>query len=418
MPDAGTIEQPGNLPSAGATIWVMGERAAEPAATGGEREDAALVRLARAGDRAAFGTLLSRHWELLLALCRRTLGDAELARDAAQEAALQALLGLDRLRHAASFGPWLAGIGLNVCRSWRRYRPRDAWSWEALLGGRAVQEPVDWRPDPAERAEAADLAARVLRAVADLPPGQRSAVLLFYLGGLTHAETAAQLGIDVGAVKTRLHKGRATLRRRLLSLWEEESMTVSGAPDKTGQQPIEMRVVDVRRTPGDDERPPRHVVVLEEVGGPRSLHFWVGGFEGMSLALQLEKAESTRPLTYAFLASVLEAAGSLLKEARIVRLAEETFYASAVVESAAGTRRVDARPSDAVSLALLTGAPILVEPAVLAAVERQPPRADIPPEERNIAGLRQRSIGSAEIVGELREGWRREGWRGWKRPAE
>ena len=115
---------------------------------GGEREDAALVRLARDGDRAAFAALLGRHWELLLALCRRALGDPELARDAAQEAALQAMLGLDRLRQAGSFGPWLGGIGLNVCRSWLRYRPRDDLSWEALQGGRLALEFPDDRPGP------------------------------------------------------------------------------------------------------------------------------------------------------------------------------------------------------------------------------------------------------------------------------
>ena len=50
-------------------------------------------------------------------------------------------------------------------------------------------------------------------------------MLLHYLSGLSYAETAEQLGIEVGAVKTRLHKARAALRRQLQSLWEEEAMT-------------------------------------------------------------------------------------------------------------------------------------------------------------------------------------------------
>jgi RNA polymerase sigma factor (sigma-70 family) len=393
----------------------MGELVIGPEMMGGEREDAALVRLARTGDRAAFAALLSRHWDLLLALCRRTLGDPELARDAAQEAALQAMLGLDRLRQASSFGPWLAGVGLNVCRSWLRYRPRDVWSWEALQGGRLAREPIDWHADPEERAEAADLSARVLRAVADLPAGQRAAVLLFYLGGLTYAETAAQLGIEVSAVKTRLHKGRAALRRELLSLWEEESMTVSDAAAKLENQAVEMRVVDVRRRAATDESSERHavvlehyVVVLEEVGGTRTFLFWVGAFEGHSLAMLLEKAETIRPLTYTFMASVLEAAGGRLKEARITRLAEETFYAVAVIEGASGTREVDARPSDAVSLALLKGAPILVEADVLAAREGGAPPTFLPPA-RELASLRQRSTGSAEIVAEIQQRWPKAG---------
>ena len=66
-----------------------------------------------------------------------------------------------------------------------------------------------------------------------------------------------------------------------------------------------------------------------------------------------------------------QAAGGKLREVRISRLAAETFYAVAAIEGSDGAREVDARPSDAVSLALVTGAPIRVERSVLDAVERQ-----------------------------------------------
>lgn len=372
--------------------------------------DADLVRLAREGDKAAFAELIDRHGTLLLALCRRALGDPELARDARQEAVLQAMLNLDRLRRPERFGPWLAGIGLNVCRGWLRHRPADCWSWEALQGGRQVLEPIDERTGPEGLAEFNDLADRIHQAVADLPNGQRAAVLLFYLSGLTYAETAAQLGVEVGAVKTRLHKARAVLRRRLSPMWEEAMADRSTIPT-AGPRVVEMRVTDVRRTPADDNHPARHVVALEEVGGTRSLLIWVGQFEGTALAVLLEKAETARPLTYTFMAGVLDAAGGRLREVRVSRLAEQTFYATATVDGPGGTRRVDARPSDALSLALVTGAPILVEPAVLATVEQAPPPADIRPEEWRLASLRQGSIGSVEIAAEVREGWRREGWK-------
>jgi RNA polymerase sigma factor (sigma-70 family) len=388
---------------------VTGKQISGPEAGDDEQEDAVLIRLARDGGRAAFATLLGRHWELLLALCRRALGDPELARDAAQEAALQAMLGLDRLRQDGSFGPWLGGIGLNVCRSWLRYRPRDDLSWEALQGGRLALEFPDDRPDPGAVAEAADLAARVSRAVAGLPRGQRAAVLLHYLSGLTYAETAEQLGVEVGAVKTRLHKARAALRRQLLSLWEEETMTVSSTPTETQTEAVEMRVVDVRLVARTDERPDRHYVILEEVDGSRTFLFGVGPFEGHSIAMLLERIELKRPLTYAFLASVLEAAGGRLTEARITRLADETFYAVAVIEGAAGIREVDARPSDAVSLALLVGAPILVDAAVLATVEQGVPTRGLPVAEHR-QQIEAGSIGAAEITARVREHWQQVGW--------
>src|SRR5687767_6747044 len=96
---------------------------------GAGEDDRVLVAAALAGEREAFATLLVRHRPLVVAVCTRALGDADLAEDAAQEAALQAMLDLGRLRRPERFGPWLAGIGLNVCRRWRRASQRQGWGW-------------------------------------------------------------------------------------------------------------------------------------------------------------------------------------------------------------------------------------------------------------------------------------------------
>lgn len=330
-------------------------------------DDRDLVLAARAGDKAAFAALLARHWSLLLALCRRALSDPVRAEDAVQEAALQALLGLDRLRQPDRFGAWLAGIGLNVCRRWRQQQA--GVSWEAFCGGRQVAEPVDWQPSPDERAEAAELARTVHQAIASLPPGQRTAVLHFYLAGLTHAETATALGIEIGAVKTRLHKARVTLRRQLAGYWQEETMTTIASD--LG----EARVADVRRVPAAGDRPARHLVVLEEVGGAGRLPIWIGAFEATALALTLEKVAMPRPMTYTLMAGLLDALGGRLREVRISRLAEEVFYAEVLAEGAAGAGTVDARPSDALNLALLAGVPIRVAPAIFAVRNEAPPLA-------------------------------------------
>ncbi|MGH2561440.1 MAG: bifunctional nuclease domain-containing protein [Thermomicrobiales bacterium] len=358
--------------------------------------DNQLVEAARRGDKDAFATLVVRHRPLLVRLCQRALGDTTLAEDAAQEAALQAFLSLDRLHNPVRFGSWLAGIGLNVCRRWQSDRLRSSWSWEALIGGQLVREPLDDKPSPEAATEAADLRAQVQRAVAGLPSGQRGAVLLFYLEGFTHAETATLLGIEVGAVKTRLHKARTTLRRRLLAEWKAEEtmdeklnrrtlakgtgalagMAAVGkiAPDAAAaEQPVTMRIRDVRRYRVDEvPHPQRHVVLLEDEHKERTLPIWIGQFEGVALALQLEKVQSPRPMAYQLTAGIIEAAGGTLREVRISRLADEVFYAEVVVDGPAGVRAVDARPSDALNLALLTGAPISVDPLVLRTADQCP----------------------------------------------
>jgi RNA polymerase sigma factor (sigma-70 family) len=349
--------------------------------------EVALVQAAQRGDKAALIVLLVRYRPLLLGACRRVLGP-DLAEDAAQEAAVHALLGITYLRRADRFGPWLVGIGLNVCRNWLRKSLREAWAWSALYGGRYAGDAVDSGPSLEDLAEAADVAARVRNAISALPPGQRAVVVAYYLSGMTYREMASSLGIGVGAVRTRLHKGRTALRKHLVDLWEEELV------DDT--QFVEMEVVDVRKRRAEEE-PSQHVVILQELEGRRTLPIWIGAFEAASLALQLERVELPRPGPYDFLKSSLEAIGGRLVEVRIERLADQTFYATAALEGRTGTRDIDARPSDALNLALHLSSPIRVNVAVLEAAQAE----DCSRTLENEGG----TTGAAEIATEARELW-------------
>ncbi len=321
--------------------------------------DADLVRRARLGAREPFAELVRRHQRTATALAARVLGSEDLARDAVQEAAVAAMTGLDRLRGADRFGPWFCGIALNVSRRWLRQLRSE---WPA-----ARPDPARDGAGPDELAELADLAARVRAAIAGLADGQREAVLLFYLQGLSHREVAAELGISVGAVKARLHQARAALAPRLAPLIHvEEGTAMSATTDAT--QWVEVSVAAVRRAEGDDPVARKHVMVLEAAGGHGRLPIWVGTAEATALALTLEAVETPRPLTYQMAASLLEATGSRAVEARITGLTDGVFYAVVVVDGPGGRREVDARPSDAVTLAAVAGAPIRVDARLLADV--------------------------------------------------
>jgi RNA polymerase sigma-70 factor, ECF subfamily len=177
--------------------------------------DVALVITAQRGDKEAFARIFEHHRPWLLALCRRLLGDAALAEDAAQETAIQALLNLDHLRQPERFGPWLWSIGLHLCQRWRQHQVHETMVVDAGDAGRYVWEPAEPDAGPELLAEIAESGDRIRQAIEGLPAGQRAAVVLFYLEGFSEADAARQLGIEVGAVKTRLHKARRTLKRRL-----------------------------------------------------------------------------------------------------------------------------------------------------------------------------------------------------------
>ena len=339
----------------------------------GSASDERLVEAALGGDKDAFATLVARHWATAVALAARVLGTPDLARDAGQEAAVAALVSLDRLRTPGSFGAWFCGITLNVARGWARQLRAER---PAVIGDQAPDR-ASHEPGPDERAELAELAATVRAAVAQLADGQRDAVFLFYLQGLTHREVAAELAISVGAVKARLHQARAALTPALVPLAGgpaptsgpagPATRTKEPAMTTTASRPAwaEVMVTDIRRSAEADPSSRQHIILLDERDGARRLPIWVGPTEATVLALSLQAVETPRPLTYQMTASLLDACGSRVSEVRITRLAGEVFYAVVIVDGPAGRREVDARPSDAVNLALVTGAPILADSALL-----------------------------------------------------
>jgi bifunctional DNase/RNase len=144
-------------------------------------------------------------------------------------------------------------------------------------------------------------------------------------------------------------------------------------PAVTGQAFIDMRVRDVRKAP--DTPPDCHVVLLEERGGDRRLAIWIGREQAVGLALRLEGLQIARPGPYDLAAGAIEALGGRVREARVDRLSDKTFYATVVVDGPAGVAELDARPSDALNLALTVGAPIRVNRAMVEEVLASEPDA-------------------------------------------
>jgi bifunctional DNase/RNase len=107
------------------------------------------------------------------------------------------------------------------------------------------------------------------------------------------------------------------------------------------------------------------IIVLRETEGERVLPIWVGVFEANAIALQIESVQTPRPMTHDLLKSVIDELGGRLERIVVSELKDNTFYATLRLRSEHGTLTVDARPSDAIALALRSGARIFVEEAVI-----------------------------------------------------
>jgi bifunctional DNase/RNase len=130
---------------------------------------------------------------------------------------------------------------------------------------------------------------------------------------------------------------------------------------------IEMRIAKVVGLAADDEL--FDYVVLDEVAGDRHLAIEIGQPEAFSLAARLGGITWPRPMTYQFVAALVQALGGRVRQVRIDRVVEEAYVATVEVDGPPGVQAVDARPSDALNLAVLVQAPILVAPEVLQEAE-------------------------------------------------
>ena len=107
------------------------------------------------------------------------------------------------------------------------------------------------------------------------------------------------------------------------------------------------------------------MILLKERHGERVLPIWVGPTEGDAIAMRLAGLSTFRPMSLTLTARVLELAGIAVEQVVVNALRNETFYASLCVRIAGRLHEVDARPSDAITLALHTSAPLFVTPEML-----------------------------------------------------
>jgi bifunctional DNase/RNase len=107
------------------------------------------------------------------------------------------------------------------------------------------------------------------------------------------------------------------------------------------------------------------IIILRDEKGQRVLPIWVGVFEANAIALQVENVQTPRPMTHDLLKSVIETLAASVERIVVSSLKENTFYANIELRTEGGVVAIDARPSDAIALALRMQAPIFVEEAVI-----------------------------------------------------
>ena len=182
--------------------------------------DIDIVRKIRDGESALFEVLMRRHNQRVYRVVRAIIGDEADVEDVMQQAYIDAFTHLHQFEERAQFSTWLIRIALNEAFAKRRkiVAPESAVRTQSDLDEDRrgyMATPTSPEADPERQAYAQELRRVLEAAVEALPDNYRTVFMLRAIDGLSTSETGKVLGLGGGAVKTRLHRARAMIRRAI-----------------------------------------------------------------------------------------------------------------------------------------------------------------------------------------------------------
>lgn len=191
-------------------------------------DEAELIERLRAGDDAAFETLVRTHTPRMLAVARRVAGSEADAEDAVQDAFVSVFKSIHSFHARSSLGTWLHRIVVNkaLTRARKTHARRES-SIEGLLPafheGRHSSQPEPWRRVTSDGGPSVEVIEALNAALSSLPEEFRAAVVLKDVEGLQSSEIALALGISDALARQRVHRGRQALMKLMQPTMQESA---------------------------------------------------------------------------------------------------------------------------------------------------------------------------------------------------
>ena len=196
--------------------------------------DAQLVRRLKAGDRAAFESVVEHHYQAVFRQMWHFCHDAEIAADLTQDTFEQVWKSLDGFAGNSSVRTWIYTIAARVWYRWKENNPPanlPIEQWAEILPDSALS--------PAQHLERSARDASLQRALSQLPAPMRETLVLFYLQNLKYREISEALDVSIGTVKSRLHNGLKQLKALLEQTEAAETQILEGEFScKTNSNPV------------------------------------------------------------------------------------------------------------------------------------------------------------------------------------
>lgn len=188
--------------------------------------DAQLLDQVKAGNSQAMSEILKRHEQRIYRFGLRMCGHEEDARDVLQETLIAAYRNLPQFRGDAQLSTWLYQIARSFCIKQRRRREGEPAEHDDLESPQVKQAPAEISPEDA-RTHAREVGTLIQAAITTLQPDHREALVLRDVEGLSAEEAAQVAGIEVGALKSRLHRARMALKQQLGAVLDESPESIA-----------------------------------------------------------------------------------------------------------------------------------------------------------------------------------------------
>lgn len=176
------------------------------------------IKQVKKGDQAAFEDVVKIFQNRIYHHCFRMIGNAYEAEDLAQEAFIRAYMNISSFDHHRKFSTWLYRIATNLTIDRLRKRKPDYYLDAEIKGTEGLNMYSQLQTNerlPEEEVESLELQNHIHQEIASLPPLYRSIIILRYLEEFSLKEISEIMDIPLGTVKTRIHRGREALRKKL-----------------------------------------------------------------------------------------------------------------------------------------------------------------------------------------------------------
>jgi len=180
----------------------------------------AVIQRCLAGDQDAWSQIVRQHWRKVFNIAYKFTGKHDEAEDLTQDVFLKIFKSLDTFDRRANFQTWLVSVSRNLCIDHYRSVRKERETIDRDVDAGALT-PVAQTTSPFAMLEQADRVTLLNKAMKQLPPTLRSAVMLRDIQELSYQEIADRLHLPEGTVKSRINRGRTELARQIRRLTDE-----------------------------------------------------------------------------------------------------------------------------------------------------------------------------------------------------